>query len=655
MKFNKLFNVILLFISLQLSAQSWQWGKQGGSWTELSGSEEESVISIVTDKFNNSYILSIVGYQNLNIDGIPKTTYENNQGDLVIASFDCNGNYRWSRTIGGSGYDKINRLHIDADNNIYAFGKLSRLNGEAYFRNETGIDITLPSYNGNIPDQNLQTLFAVKYSSNGELLWLRMPQAEDVTLIDAISNSHSLDFHVDSEGNSSWLCLLPSGSYGNGSFVNTQEGRNLFMLKYDSGGNFIEGHPIDLHGFLFYPRLILEKHPINGNYYITAALYNTGGSSEPFTINNEPVEHSMVLAAFDETGNYLWHKESDEPQFGSISNMVIDESGYIYLTGKAIENTMFDNLDLTLNVPEAGHYPFLMKLLPNGDRLWKQRTESNAGYPSTAITVSGNEVTISGYENGLQWGDFSFETVNNRGTDVYFTRFNKYTGEVLGVEKLINTPDATSLFDYSFAISSSQYRDYYLTGRFETRLEVGDDVLTENSPDSDFFIAKFGQSNCNCTLPDPNFIINEIDQQTIELQYTGSSTYNTIHWDFGNGDYTTQENPVYTYVEGGDFVVTVTVENDCGYAQYSMQQTLHIEDYDFELIKVYPNPAEDYLYFDNKIEEYHYTITNIIGQKLKEGYSNTSSLYIGDLLEQVYMLNITTQSGKTHGFKFVKK
>jgi hypothetical protein len=40
---------------------------------------------------------------------------------------------------------------------------------------------------------------------------------------------------------------------------------------------------------------------------------------------------------------------------------------------------------------------------------------------------------------------------------------------------------------------------------------------------------------------------------------TGGATPYTWHWSFGNGDYSTEQNPGYSYTESGDYTVTLTV------------------------------------------------------------------------------------------------
>ena len=84
-------------------AQTVQWVKRGGS-NENPGNETESAYSIATDSEKNFYILSKVGMSDLDVDGNLKNNYDNpgfGPQDTMLASFACDGTYRWSKVFWG--------------------------------------------------------------------------------------------------------------------------------------------------------------------------------------------------------------------------------------------------------------------------------------------------------------------------------------------------------------------------------------------------------------------------------------------------------------------------------------------------------------------------------------------------------------------------
>lgn len=125
----------LLFITFLLPflgyAQSFQWIKDGGSAENLGSNNFEQVYSIATDSQKNVYVLSKVGMSNLNIDGNPKPNYDDPSSfptDIVLASFSCDGTYRWSKIIGGRNTEEISAVQVDSQDNVYIAGKMMTCN-----------------------------------------------------------------------------------------------------------------------------------------------------------------------------------------------------------------------------------------------------------------------------------------------------------------------------------------------------------------------------------------------------------------------------------------------------------------------------------------------------------------------------------------------
>jgi hypothetical protein len=87
-------------------AQDWRWGAKGGSSSSSgTGGSDEEADEMAVDKDGNVYILSVTeGPTNLNANGNPLNGYNNE--DVMLASFDCNGNHRWSKMFGGNTGDQ---------------------------------------------------------------------------------------------------------------------------------------------------------------------------------------------------------------------------------------------------------------------------------------------------------------------------------------------------------------------------------------------------------------------------------------------------------------------------------------------------------------------------------------------------------------------
>ncbi|QAA80447.1 T9SS type A sorting domain-containing protein [Aequorivita sp. H23M31] len=105
------------------------------------------------------------------------------------------------------------------------------------------------------------------------------------------------------------------------------------------------------------------------------------------------------------------------------------------------------------------------------------------------------------------------------------------------------------------------------------------------------------------------------------VSFTNTSTdFDTIFWEFGDGNTSTEVNPTHTYFENGIYTVSQTI-GKCGKSDTKIKtveiQTLNKQIFNQESFSIYPNPAH-----------------NILNLKLKKNYKNI----------QIIILNL---SGKT--------
>ena len=133
-------------------------------WTKtFGGTSAEYAKSITTDALGNIYI---AGYFQETVDFDPSSSvdiYTSNGGyDAFVQKMDANGNYLWTKTFGGTGYDYAQSITTDAANNIYITGSFS---GLADFDPSSGVD-TLSS-NGD------DDVFVQKLGANGNYQWTK--------------------------------------------------------------------------------------------------------------------------------------------------------------------------------------------------------------------------------------------------------------------------------------------------------------------------------------------------------------------------------------------------------------------------------------------------------------------------------------------------
>jgi PKD repeat protein len=75
-------------------------------------------------------------------------------------------------------------------------------------------------------------------------------------------------------------------------------------------------------------------------------------------------------------------------------------------------------------------------------------------------------------------------------------------------------------------------------------------------------------------LPDPVADFDfQVDENTVDFENL-SQFADSYDWDFGDGESSTQTNPIHNYDEDGDYTVTLTASNECGSDEYTFEITI---------------------------------------------------------------------------------
>lgn len=645
--------VLLCLNALAANAQTWQWGRQGGADDQLNtnaGNRQEEVTHIATDSENNIYVISSIGMTNPEIDGNPKINYGDptTKADYAIASFACDGTYRWSKVIGGLGFDLLHSVYVDNDDNVYVAGIFGGSSGPVY-AHHIDEDVVFPS-----SPTNHQRLILIKYNKDGVLQWYRKPQSPDVTSTVSISNTSSHGYAADDVGNSYWLVWLPPGTYADGAFVNTMEGSNFFILKYDAAGAFINATYIDMElggSTAIYMKFF--RNPNNGNYYFTTIK----PTNVEITVNGSSVTHSTFLACFDAQGQFLWNRENTGTMEGTtrIQSMVFDAQNNIYLNAR-----MIGTLDsfAGFSFPQSIASMAVMKLDPEANAaIWATYYNHN-GANLGAVALNGDELGYAGYgfSSNFTWGSQSiFVSNNNEGTEVLLARFNRDNGDCISLSKI---PGDVGYNDYGTALTVDSVGNYIVGGGFSSNLYFGEEQLDNDGLQTDFFVAKFGTDVCQCSAPVPafGFVPTEIDN-TLSFTYTGDA-FETISWDFGDeSEASAEANPIHTYAVSGTYTACVTVTNNCGSEEVCQEvnAALGVDTHAATNIKVYPNPVKDVLTIITD-EELRYHLYSITGSIIQSGSIDIGETNLNvDMLDNgFYMLKLQSSAGTEKNIKLLK-
>jgi PKD repeat protein len=147
------------------------------------------------------------------------------------------------------------------------------------------------------------------------------------------------------------------------------------------------------------------------------------------------------------------------------------------------------------------------------------------------------------------------------------------------------------------------------------------------------------------------------DESTVNFMSTsiGASTYS---WDFGDGNTSTEENPIHTYGSNGTYEVILAVSNQCGEVETTTTFIINVNavtEADFGNMKVYPNPASDYITIslENTLgDDIKLSIIDVQGKIVRSELINTENHTINtsDLVNGTYMLRLSSNEAS-----FLKK
>ncbi|MEI8279518.1 MAG: T9SS type A sorting domain-containing protein [Bacteroidota bacterium] len=469
----------LLLLAYSSVAQSWLWGRSGGS-SDYPG-YPETVIDMATDNNGNIYLLANVLQTNLNIDGHSKTGY--GLQDMMLSSFSASGVYRWSKVFGGYTNDMPKALRADSLGHIYVAGSIYSPSNPLLTAVHFDADTTLAN-------NCKRNLFLIQYDTLGNYKWLRLPQPDTLSLTNAVDSSKTIDMNVDAAGNVYWLCQLPAGGFADGSF--TVPGTGLYMLKYDKSGVFKLSFPLQMTATgSVLDNIHMQRDPLTGRFYLAGGL--TGGSIQ---FLGNPVAHPTFLATLDSTGNFLWKKEGKAyTAYGGCSGRpAIDSACNIYLTGTT---SLWDSLNgQALSDSIAG--PFVIKMDSAGHNVWTVHPTVNYTTFGNALTLLSNTqlVMTGAYAGLLRWTGYTPALYHSPGLGfgVFFTHFNALTGAVIGMDSLSGDLGYNS---YPASIEADHKGGFFIGGQFEDIINVAGDMLQTTGGETDFFVAKYCYANCS--------------------------------------------------------------------------------------------------------------------------------------------------------------
>jgi hypothetical protein len=656
--YKHLLTVCLLFIVIATEGQnSWQWGKRGGSLGDDAAiGNVEEVVDMTTDTKGNIYVLGKV-YSTADVDGeIGLSTFDR----VVVASWSCNGNFRWKKVLGSGSFCIGRSIKTDTLGGVYlcgAMGSYNAVGGPGYFDSDSTMDI------GN------KTMFVVKYDTSGNWQWLKMPQPDTV----AIGNpSGPFDMDVSAEGDIYLYSQLTPGAYDNGAF--TIGTNKLYVLKYNAGGIFQDVTPLALtvsgtwqvgYGFYNAANAHFKRDHKNGRYYLSGQYGSDFGT---MSFGSTNIVNAAYLGSFDSNGNNLWTRQNNGNQFnaGMISGRAAtDEDENVYIggvgySGDGWNGHIFDNDSFSTFTTSC---PFVAKMDKDGNNIWVSNAESVGGHNYAGITLANNIIACTGPYGKMSWGGFYLAQPDGGGSgpryDNFLARINAATGSVIGLDSL---KSSYGMEENASSITSDRNGNFFAAGRFEYDLFVASDTLFSMGGDVDWYVAKFGSPYCNCTVPSINFgAVASSTANTLNFTYSGSTPVDSVTWDFGDGSFGNGATTSHTFTTSGAYTICATAYNSCGFDTYCQSVNTNGVGLHgipaFSEVNIYPNPAGNSILIEKALPGVRMEIFNTIGQQMQQTILKGNSDYIdvSTLPPGIYLVRLTDAAGGHGTLRFVKQ
>jgi hypothetical protein len=594
-----------LMATITTPAQSWQWGVRGGT---LGSSTRDVIIDMCTDKLGNIYCLAeVAAIGACYIGDSSFNTYGGNV-DMVVFSYNCNKVFRWAKMIGSSATpDRARAIAIDSLQNIYVTG--FGTGGNFTIANNTLID-TVTAANNN------KGWFITAFDTSGNFKWFKQPTPDTVL----VQNQKYYQFYdiVGTQDGIYGLAQLRNGVLSGSTISITTPG--VYLLHYTSAGVLQSALPIDMQinpDATSFSNIRMVRLP-SGKIVIGCRVNGTGSPPTNYnlSVGGQAVNNPLLVACFGSNGEFLWKKENSIQS--SVGNGCMYRAVYynhhIFVAGRisGAANSSFGNVNIVNNAGTAT-VAFVSKLDTLGNIIYvKNSSNSTVAQADGGVAVNSNIASFTGtYTLDFQLNSLKLQNAPNQGYDIFLANFDATTGNIISLDSLDGD---FGYNDAANAIISDNKGNIYIGGEMGNQLQVGTQTLQSVGGTSDFFIAKYGTSNCsNSVVP---VILKQFTAQKNNLQQVWCSWQsvqesNSSHYILQRSITTTGFSNITTIASKGkphSYVYTDTLSKALLQSTQTVFYRLAMIDKDGSLqysniaavnltqqqhLQVYPNPAKD--------------------------------------------------------------
>ena len=624
------------FISAQIHVDAFGMG----------GIYDDEATSIVMDSNKNVFIAgSYVDSVDFDPSSNSAVHYTVAAPNAFLAKYDQNGNYQWSVSIEGPQPIEIRDIALGNSAYIYAIGD---------FMGSASFDVSTSFTSMGVFD-----VFIAKYDTNGNFIWAKTfgGPAPDWGYSIAVDTSENI------VATGSFLVSVDfDASAGNATLNSFGGSPDVFLVKYDSAGNFIWAEQAG--GTSLDEGLSVETDQSN-NIYLTGTFMSNSASFDSNTINLIGAS-DIFIAKYDENGSGLWAHALGGLQNDKGTALYIDENE-VYLSGVFQSTANIDPTSTTSPLNSAGDEDvFLARFDTSGNYIWATSIAGNSEDMSNDIgkDIDGN-VYVTGFFSST--ADFSpgpgtigvISLSSHGDKDIFVAKYDSAGAVISAMSIGGNGEDISN----AFAIDDEHF---YIAGSFSSMVDFdhspnSNNVLNSTAGKS-IFTSKYSFCRNNYEIVYDTICSGEsfyVDSN-ISIFNSGSYRYNiasksnscdsvlTVHLEVtsinlnisqsgnvlsSNESQATfqwldcaadtlisgETSASFTAISNGDYSLIITKGNCMDTTACFNVTSVGLNEFgDISLLEIYPNPSNGKVSVNSAIKD-DYEIYNVIGEVVGSG------------------------------------
>lgn len=657
--------ILLASVSNSVNAQTphFEWAQQIGS------TKSDYAYGITTDTAGNIYATG--GFEGT-VDfgtGLSMVQLTDASGlgpDIYVDKLNADGRLLWVKQFKGSSTSNSNigmSVKTDSANNVYITGTFT---GKVDF--DPGADTFYLTSTGGV------NTFLVKLSKDGAFLWAkRMGGYSVYSHCEVIGMTLSPDHNVYITGKFyGEINFNPSSSTPYNLSSTSSSFADVFIEKFSNNGTLLWvkkiGGAKDDIGYSI-------TSDVSNNIYVCGEFNSQTVDFDPgpgvANLTNQGSWDIFILK-LDKNGNFRWVKQIGGNNPEEAKGITADKLGHLYTVGDFASTSLdFDPGPGVHNMTTSFVDGFILKLDTAGNFIYAKEmggTNSDNQAKSVAVDNSGN-CYVTGYFSGTS--DFGNGTPNSE-----LTAFGALGNSNVATYKY----DAQGNFQwvkqmgsdgncFGFAVCVSMLGEVYSAGTFTDSCNfnpsASNGYILGSHGLGDAFIQKIAQCNSVANVSLGGIADSLLNNNTVQFSPSSLTNGEYYYWDFGDGTYSYEQNPIHNYTNSGLYTVTLIVSNNCGTPD-SATMTINIypegisnNELSENNLKVFPNPANNVLFIkdNSKTPIKSITVYSLLGSKIYEQQAVNSFRYQLDTRKFAsgqYSLKVVLKNGYRIFKKFEK-